>query len=57
MPQPAWQAELERLREENAELRGLMSELLAWLRVGTFDEAEGEREIRERARGLLDRYS
>jgi len=38
------------------ELLDLIEELVGWLRVGTFDEEDGERELRDRARELLARY-
>jgi hypothetical protein len=39
-----------------AELLDVIEQLADWLRVGTFDEAEGEREVRDRAKALVARY-
>ena len=38
------------------ELLNLIAHLMAWLRVESFDEAEGEREAFERAQRVLLRY-
>ncbi len=38
------------------ELLDVIEQLANWLRVGTFDEADGERELRNRAEALLARY-
>ena len=38
------------------EVLALIEELIRWLRVGTFDEQDGEREVRDRAQALLERY-
>lgn len=39
-----------------AELLDLIEQLVDWLRVSTFDELDGEREVAERAKALLARY-
>jgi hypothetical protein len=39
-----------------AELLDVIDELMHWLRVGTFEEEEGEREVRDRAGRIRDRY-
>ena len=42
--------------DELDDLLDLVAELVAWLRVGTFDEAPGERETQDRAHDVLARY-
>ncbi len=41
---------------EIRELLDLIEELVRWLRVATFEEQDGEREMRDRVRELLGRY-
>jgi hypothetical protein len=50
---PPEQRDLERLKAENEQLRQLVEELLGCLRVATFDEAPGEREVYDRALTVL----
>lgn len=42
--------------EEVERMLDMIEQLVDWLWVATFDEVDGEREVRDRGRALLERY-